>query len=92
MDALNLCRTANNEAAWACLAVLALQTNSDIEDIAEEAFANINQHEKVYYLNYIKVNVFQFVLSFNYFPIVYRTRTHLLEKKGLPNLWYFVYD
>ncbi|XP_023311105.1 intraflagellar transport protein 80 homolog [Anoplophora glabripennis] len=53
-DALNLCRTINSETAWACLAVLATQTNSDTIDIAEEAYANINHHEKVFYLQYVK--------------------------------------
>lgn len=41
--------------AWACLAVLATQSNSETIDIAEEAFANINHYEKVYYIQYIKV-------------------------------------
>lgn len=54
-DALNLCRTINNDTAWACLAVLATQSNSETLDIAEEAYANINHHEKVLYLQYIKV-------------------------------------
>ncbi|KAJ8958886.1 hypothetical protein NQ318_019654 [Aromia moschata] len=53
-DALNLCRTINNETAWGCLAVLSTQTNSDAIDIAEEAYANINHHEKVFYLQHIK--------------------------------------
>ncbi|KAJ8916293.1 hypothetical protein NQ315_016434 [Exocentrus adspersus] len=53
-DVVNLCRSINNETAWACLAVLATQANSDTIDIAEEAYANINHHEKVYYLQYIK--------------------------------------
>lgn len=54
-DALNLCRTINNETSWACLAVFATQANSDTLDIAEEAYANINHHEKVFYLQHIKV-------------------------------------
>ncbi|KAG5865620.1 hypothetical protein JTB14_010370 [Gonioctena quinquepunctata] len=53
-DALNLCRTTNNETSWACLAVLATQSNTDSIDIAEEAYANINHHEKVFFLQYIK--------------------------------------
>ncbi|CAH1117583.1 unnamed protein product [Phaedon cochleariae] len=53
-EALNLCRTTNNETVWACLAVLAIQSNSDTIDIAEEAFANINHHEKVFFLQHIK--------------------------------------
>lgn len=56
-DAINLCRTVNEETVWACLAVLATQHNSETLDIAEEAYANINHHEKVLYLQYIKVNV-----------------------------------
>lgn len=54
-DALNICRTVNNEITWTCLAVLATQPNSETLDIAEEAFANINHHEKVLYIQYIKV-------------------------------------
>ncbi|CAH1115731.1 unnamed protein product [Psylliodes chrysocephalus] len=53
-DAVNMCRTANNETSWACLAVLATQSNSFTMDIAEEAFANINQYDKVFFLEHIK--------------------------------------
>ncbi|XP_074029894.1 intraflagellar transport protein Oseg5 isoform X2 [Leptinotarsa decemlineata] len=53
-DALNLCRTTNDETAWACLAVLATQSNSETIDVAEEAYANINHHEKVFFLQHIK--------------------------------------
>lgn len=55
-EALNLCRSINNEMAWACLAVLSTQSTAETIDIAEEAFANINHYEKVYYIQYIKVN------------------------------------
>ncbi|XP_066143483.1 intraflagellar transport protein 80 homolog [Euwallacea fornicatus] len=53
-EALDLCRTANTEMAWACLAVMATQSTSETIDIAEEAFANINHYDKVYYIQYIK--------------------------------------
>ncbi|XP_057652979.1 intraflagellar transport protein 80 homolog [Diorhabda carinulata] len=53
-DALNLCRTTNDETTWACLAVLAVQSNSNTIDIAEEAFACINHYDKVLFLQYIK--------------------------------------
>ncbi|CAG9768961.1 unnamed protein product [Ceutorhynchus assimilis] len=53
-EALDLCRSVNIEMVWACLAVLATQSNSETVDIAEEAFANINHYEKVYYIQYIK--------------------------------------
>lgn len=55
-EALNLCRSMNNTTLWACLAVLSTQTyqTNDTINIAEEAFANINHYEKVYYIKYIK--------------------------------------
>ncbi|XP_028134909.1 intraflagellar transport protein 80 homolog isoform X1 [Diabrotica virgifera virgifera] len=53
-DALNLCRSTNNETTWACLAILAVQSSSNTIDIAEEAFANINHYDKVYFLQHIK--------------------------------------
>lgn len=70
-DAINLCRTVNDETVWACLAVLATQLNSETLDIAEEAYANINHHEKVLYLQYIKVKniwkkkIYSFIPSFS---------------------------
>ncbi|XP_050301884.1 intraflagellar transport protein 80 homolog [Anthonomus grandis grandis] len=53
-EALDLCRSVNSDMAWACLAVLATQSNSETVDIAEEAFANINHYEKVFYIQFIK--------------------------------------
>ncbi|KAL1513318.1 hypothetical protein ABEB36_002740 [Hypothenemus hampei] len=53
-DALDLCRSVNSDMTWACLAVLASQSNIETIDIAEEAFANIENYEKVYYIQYIK--------------------------------------
>lgn len=55
-EALNLCRSMNNTTLWACLAVLSTQCNqtNDSISIAEEAFANINHYEKVYYIKYIR--------------------------------------
>ncbi|ENN80884.1 hypothetical protein HUJ04_005931 [Dendroctonus ponderosae] len=52
--ALELCRSIDSGMAWACLGVLAAQFNSLSLEIAEEAFANINHYEKVFYLQYIK--------------------------------------
>lgn len=55
-DALSLCRTTNDLTLWACLAVLSTQSgNVDVIDIAEEAYANINHYDKVFYVQYIKV-------------------------------------
>ncbi|CAH0556703.1 unnamed protein product [Brassicogethes aeneus] len=53
-EALNLCRTTNETTLWACLAVLSTQSNSDVFDIAEEAYANINFYDKVFYIQHIK--------------------------------------
>ncbi|XP_030758484.1 intraflagellar transport protein 80 homolog isoform X2 [Sitophilus oryzae] len=53
-EALDLCRSVNNDMVWACLAVLATQSSSETMDIAEEAFASINNYEKVIYIQYIK--------------------------------------
>ncbi|RZC39328.1 intraflagellar transport protein 80 -like [Asbolus verrucosus] len=53
-DALNLCRSTNEQTLWACLAVLAIQSSADVIDIAEEAFANINHYDKVFYIQHIK--------------------------------------
>lgn len=54
-DALNLCRTINEVALWACLAILATQSNADTLDIAEESYAAINQYDKVFYIQHLKV-------------------------------------
>ncbi|XP_068902733.1 intraflagellar transport protein 80 homolog [Tenebrio molitor] len=53
-DALNLCRSTKEHTLWACLAVLTIQSSADVIDIAEEAFANINHYEKVFYIQYVK--------------------------------------
>ncbi|KAL3274989.1 hypothetical protein HHI36_019763 [Cryptolaemus montrouzieri] len=53
-DGLNLCRSMNNTTLWACLAVLSTQNDNDTIDIAEEAFAQINHYDKVYYIQHIK--------------------------------------
>ncbi|XP_044766624.1 intraflagellar transport protein 80 homolog [Coccinella septempunctata] len=55
-EALNLCRSMNNTTLWACLAVLSTQSSQSNEtiNIAEEAYANINHYEKVYYIKYMK--------------------------------------
>lgn len=68
-DALNLCRTVNDETVWACLAVLATQSNTETLDIAEESYGNINHYEKVLYLQYTKVqmeSIHQNILSKSY--------------------------
>lgn len=57
-DALNLCRGADDNILWVCLAVLATQSGADHFDIAEEAFAVINHYDKVLYLQHLKVRVF----------------------------------
>lgn len=57
-EALRLCRLTNDRILWTGLAVLATQSNnSDLLDIAEEAFAAINHYDKVYYIQHIKVNL-----------------------------------
>lgn len=55
-DALGLCRNADDNILWVCLAVLATQAGADHLDIAEEAFAVINHYDKVLYLQHLKVN------------------------------------
>lgn len=52
---LKLCRTIQDSVLWATLAALA--THAKMLDIAEEAFAAINQHDKVAYIQHIKVRV-----------------------------------
>lgn len=56
-DALNLCRSTKEKALWACLAVLSIQSNADTIDTAEEAFANINHYDKVFYIQHIKASI-----------------------------------
>ncbi|XP_060517914.1 intraflagellar transport protein 80 homolog [Cylas formicarius] len=53
-EAVNLCRNINIDIAWACLAILAVQSTQETLDIAEEAFSNIGLYDKVYYIQYIK--------------------------------------
>nr|XP_022919132.1 intraflagellar transport protein 80 homolog [Onthophagus taurus] len=54
-DALNICRTTEDVALWTCLAVLATQSQSaDTLDVAEEAYAAINQFDKVFYIQHLK--------------------------------------
>lgn len=55
-DALNLCRTTDDGMLWGCLAVLSTQSGSDSLNVAEEAFAAIGHHEKVFYIQHLKVN------------------------------------
>lgn len=55
LDGLYLCRGADDAALWVCLAVLAMQSGTDHLDTLEEAFAFINQYDKVYYLQQMKV-------------------------------------
>lgn len=57
-EALNLCRSSNDQCLWACLAVLATQSNDDVYDIAEECYANIGHYDKVFYIQNVKVTVF----------------------------------
>ncbi|XP_043275719.1 intraflagellar transport protein 80 homolog [Venturia canescens] len=51
-DALSLCRIAQNEILWTCMAVLA--TDGKELDAAEEAYAAIERYDKVDYIQYIK--------------------------------------
>ncbi|XP_045512280.1 intraflagellar transport protein 80 homolog isoform X4 [Pieris brassicae] len=51
-DALQLCRTVEDETLWACLAVLAWQYNQ--LPVAEEAFALIHQYHQVYYIQHLR--------------------------------------
>ena len=53
-EALSLCRIAQNEILWTCMAVLA--TDCKELSVAEEAYAAIDRYDKVDYIQYIKVN------------------------------------
>lgn len=54
-EALNLCRSIDETPLWACLAGLACQTNNELLDVAEEAFAEIGQYDKVLFIQHVKV-------------------------------------
>ncbi|XP_076755715.1 intraflagellar transport protein Oseg5 [Xylocopa sonorina] len=51
-EALSLCRIAQNEILWTCMAVMA--TDSRELNAAEEAYAAISRYDKVDYIQYIK--------------------------------------
>ncbi|XP_015608210.1 intraflagellar transport protein 80 homolog [Cephus cinctus] len=51
-EALSLCRIAQNEILWTCMAVMATDTKELI--VAEEAYAAIDRFDKVDYIRYIK--------------------------------------
>ncbi|XP_011140826.1 intraflagellar transport protein 80 homolog isoform X1 [Harpegnathos saltator] len=51
-EALSLCRIAQNEILWTCMAVIA--TDNKELDAAEEAYAAIGRYDKVDYIRYIK--------------------------------------
>ncbi|GLV42372.1 Outer segment 5 [Carabus blaptoides fortunei] len=53
-DILDLCRMVQDTTLWACLAVLATLAKMDALDTAEEAYAAINQPDKVTYIQHIK--------------------------------------
>lgn len=52
-EALSLCRIAQNEILWTCMAVMA--TESKQLSAAEEAYAAIERYDKVDYIQRIKV-------------------------------------
>ena len=52
-EALSLCRIAQNEILWTCMAVMA--TDNKELSAAEEAYAAIWRFDKVDYIQYIKV-------------------------------------
>ncbi|XP_033323231.1 intraflagellar transport protein Oseg5 isoform X1 [Megalopta genalis] len=51
-EALSLCRIAQNEILWTCMAVMA--TDNKELSAAEEAYAAISRYDKVDYIQYIK--------------------------------------
>ncbi|XP_043511974.1 intraflagellar transport protein 80 homolog isoform X3 [Frieseomelitta varia] len=51
-EALSLCRVAQNEILWTCMAVMA--TDNKELNAAEEAYAAISRYDKVDYIQYIK--------------------------------------
>ncbi|XP_023937442.2 intraflagellar transport protein 80 homolog [Bicyclus anynana] len=54
-DALQLCRTVEDETLWACLAVLSWQHNQLA--VAEEAFALIHQYYQVCYIQHLRSTI-----------------------------------
>uniref|UniRef100_A0A2A4J8F6 Uncharacterized protein n=1 Tax=Heliothis virescens TaxID=7102 RepID=A0A2A4J8F6_HELVI len=54
-QALQLCRTVEDETLWACLAVLAWQHHQ--LPVAEEAFALIRQYHQVCYIQHLRSNI-----------------------------------
>nr|XP_026488740.1 intraflagellar transport protein 80 homolog [Vanessa tameamea] len=54
-EALQLCRTVEDETLWACLAVLAWQYNQLA--VAEEAFALIHQYYQVCYIQHLRSSI-----------------------------------
>lgn len=55
LDGLHLCRAVGDSALWVCFAVLTMQYGTDHLNALEEAFACINQYDKVNYLHEVKV-------------------------------------
>ncbi|KAG7208843.1 hypothetical protein KM043_015029 [Ampulex compressa] len=51
-EALSLCRIAQNEVLWTCMAIMA--TDNKELNAAEEAYAAIGRYDKVDYIQYIK--------------------------------------
>ncbi|CAH0390295.1 unnamed protein product [Bemisia tabaci] len=51
-DALRLCRIAADDTVWACLATMAVHARQ--LNVAEEAYAAIDQADKVFFLQYVK--------------------------------------
>lgn len=65
-DALSLCRIAQNEILWTCMAVLATENKQLI--VAEEAYAAIERYDKVDYIKSIQVN---FINTNNCFYLIF---------------------
>ncbi|XP_014608812.1 PREDICTED: intraflagellar transport protein 80 homolog [Polistes canadensis] len=51
-ESLSLCRIAQNEILWTCMAIMA--TDNKELNVAEEAYAAIRRYDKVHYVRYIK--------------------------------------
>ncbi|XP_041968776.1 intraflagellar transport protein 80 homolog isoform X2 [Aricia agestis] len=54
-EALQLCRTVEDETLWACLAILAWQYNQ--LQVAEEAFCSIRQYYQVSYIQHLRSSI-----------------------------------